>query len=139
MGETVNMLLGKQLSIFGILLFGLTIISGSLVRKSRAPRPQWTTLVKTTSYTTISTTTVCYVSLNTALEACGKKRKRAIFDNPDTGEILELTPSKPSQDNLKDDFDEIDLDGTVDQLLQGEEVIDWYAHNSANFFQDERE
>ena len=40
--ETVNMLLGKQLSIFGILLFGLTIISGSLVRKSRAPRPQWT-------------------------------------------------------------------------------------------------
>ena len=79
------------------------------------------------------------MSLTTALVACGKKRKRAIFDNPDTGEILELTPSKPSQDNLKDDFDEIDLDGTVDQLLQGEEVIDWYEHNSANFFQDERE
>merc|ERR1719384_2140266 len=104
-------------------LVGINFVSPSLVRKSRAPRPQWTTLVKTTSYTTVSTTTVCYVSTNTALAACGKKKKRSIFEHPVTGEIVELTPSKPDKGNLETDLDldEFHIDGSEDVLLHGED------------------
>ena len=80
------------------------------------------TLVKTTSYTTVSTTTVCYVSTNSALVACKKKKKRSILEKPDTGEMVELTPSKPNKDNLEADLDEFHIDGSEDILLHGEDV-----------------
>merc|ERR1719384_2032024 len=113
----------KNLLLLISVMVWLNTISASLVRKSRAPRPQWTTLVKTTSYTTVSTTTVCYVSTNTALAACGKKKKRSIFEHPVTGEIVELTPSKPNKDNLETDLDldEFHIDGSEDVLLHGED------------------
>jgi hypothetical protein len=81
-------------------------------------------LIKTTSYTTVSTTTICYVTFTSALAACGKKRKRAILENPDTEEIIELTPSKAESENLKDDLDDIHIDGSEDVLLHGEDVSD---------------
>ena len=79
------------------------------------------TIIKSTSTTTVSTTTICYVSTNTALTACGKKKKRSIFENPETGEIVELSPTKANKDEIDGD-DDTTIDSSEDPLLHGEHV-----------------
>ena len=65
------------------------------------------TVLKTTSTSTVSTTTVCYVTSGT-LAACGKRRRRYVVEEiePD----VKISPSRPVND----------IESSL--ALQGEEV-----------------
>eukprot|EP00090_Calanus_glacialis_P033809 TRINITY_DN56288_c0_g1_i1.p1 TRINITY_DN56288_c0_g1~~TRINITY_DN56288_c0_g1_i1.p1 ORF type:complete len:189 (-),score=32.43 TRINITY_DN56288_c0_g1_i1:87-653(-) len=93
--------------------------------KSRVGR-QWTTVITSSSTTTISTTTNCFVT-KTAVTACGKK-KRSVFVEPLTGEVVDLTNFAPTKYSEDEHVDQRKLeDGTyakTNQLLEGEDDVE---------------
>merc|ERR1712154_379920 len=74
---------------------GLEDIADVKYAKSRDPKLFFVSISSTTS--SVSTGTVCYVSTSAGVVTCGKKRKRSVIVNGDSEEAEQIQPSSLDQ------------------------------------------
>ena len=88
-------------------------------KKSKAPRLFWTTTTQTYTSKTLSTTTWCFRSSNTATVACtGRRRRQVIIDQAEGLEGLDITPTNVDESNNLED--EINVEDTIDENAERE-------------------
>merc|ERR1712241_607019 len=124
------------------LFLALLVAAATAVdKKSKHPKLFFVSSSSTT--TTLSTTTLCY-STATTLTTCGRRKKRAIFSDPDTGEqgSIDLADLIAPQAPLSDADEEVSV-ARNDELIKsgegeyksdGEFLLYWKTTTSTSTF-----